>query len=142
MANNPELQPSLEIFPEDTVCFTRRFDSPRKVEGKDEMTSSELVEIPVSEIDNLNDPRLRQVLWGQHAATRNGNKSIIFSFAKEDGTYAGSVACPTELLGEKFTEDGPVKDEDYPAYLERKQQEKVVTQKSAGFISKLFRKKR
>ena len=163
--------PTLPIFGEATVSYTimhTRQEPDSLGQGGD--TAWEHVEVPVDEIDTLENASLREALWKQFCARQSSiSTPLLLPFVKPDGTHTSNVwvspsptqserqvfvsvnedtgsvrsfSAPTRFLGEVFTLDGPIKHEDYPAYLEKKHQEKAARQKSASFISRIFRKNR
>ena len=164
--------PSLPIFGEETVSYTimhPRQEPDSLGQGGD--TTWEYVEIPVDEIDSLDNPSLREALWNQYRALKDTGpflqpflnqegkhisnawvsrshdeemqpRSRVFVQTHEETGAVRSFSMPTQLIGEVFTAEGPIKSEDYRAYLEQKKRNQASQQKSAGFISRILLRKR
>jgi hypothetical protein len=103
----------------------------------------EAVAVPVDEIDDIADDKLRDALWQQFEANESHASFAIINFVKPDGSFSHTIAVSRKPLNVTFTEDGVVLNEQLHDYREAKAKtNEVRQQQSAGFIARLFKKRR
>lgn len=115
------------LFPTDTVHFNLYYSNVRNNEGEEMHTSSDIVDVPISDVRDIEDEELRNLLHDKYLQSKdkNSNRNTFISVNATNGSvHAYGVGVPTRPLGVKFTIDGIIKDEDYPEYVRRKSEER------------------
>jgi hypothetical protein len=127
--------PSLPLFPEKMVSYTVVH---KPQEGR---LVGETVQLPVDEIDAVENPKLRDVLWKQFRTNEEQESFAIFPFVRSDGSFSHAISVPRRPIGVTFTEDGVIENAGLPAYRETKSQERLAKeQKTGNWLCRLLKR--
>ncbi len=99
-----EIQPSLPLFPDYAVSYVQ-LQPMRREDFATGHTASEIIELPVDEIDLLADQQLREALWKKHAKNYMNAHDADFVVAFDDDTFSHVAHIPRRPL--EFPHDQP-----------------------------------
>lgn len=115
------------LFPDETVNFNLCYSNVVNYKGEEMHTRSELVRIPLSDIHDIEDEKLKSLLFEKYLQNKDEDahsNTYITVNVTNGSVYA--VGVPRVLLGVQFTTDGPIENSDYPDYLRHKAEQKLL----------------